>query len=86
VMAAAQLPPSAAALGQPSGPPAWKSILSWVSARLRGLRDPAGDPTVHGRTSERADRDRARVPRLDGLPAAAATRLILDSVDACTGQ
>jgi len=51
VMAAAQRPPSGAALGTPSGPPAWKELPSWY---LLGTDDKAIPPATQRFMAERA--------------------------------
>lgn len=86
VMAAAQRPPSGAALGTPSGPPAWRSIPSWY---LLGTEDKAIPPATQRFMAERAN---ARITTIAASHAsmvsqpAAATALIVDAARATCGE
>ncbi|HEX8102953.1 MAG TPA: alpha/beta hydrolase [Solirubrobacteraceae bacterium] len=85
VMAAAQRPPSGAALGTPSGPPAWKTIPSWY---LLGTEDKAIPPETQRFMAERAG---AAIVEIDASHATMvsrpreATDLILKAVSRTSG-
>jgi pimeloyl-ACP methyl ester carboxylesterase len=85
VMAAAQRPPSGAALGTPSGPPAWRSLPSWY---LLGTQDKAIPPATQRFMAERAG---ARITEIAASHASmvsqpeAATALIVEAVEATCG-
>ena len=85
VMAAAQRPPSGAALGTPSGPPAWRSLPSWY---LLGTEDKAIPPATQRFMAERAG---ARITEIAASHASmvsqpeAATALIVEAVEATCG-
>lgn len=82
VMAAAQRPWNAAALGAPSGPPAWKTLPCWY---LLGTEDNAIPPAAQRFMAERANATIVEVPA-SHVPMVsqpeAATRLILQAVEA----
>jgi pimeloyl-ACP methyl ester carboxylesterase len=82
VMAAAQRPFAAAALGGPSGPPAWKTLPCWY---LLGTEDKAIPPALQRFMAERANATIVEVPASHvsflSQPEAA-TRLILQAVEA----
>ena len=82
VMAAAQRPPSGAALGEPSGPPAWKTIPSWY---LLGTEDKAIPPETQRFMAERAGAQIVTVAASHATMVSepeAATDLILQAVAA----
>src|SRR5687768_9049485 len=82
VMAATQRPWNAAALGAPSGPPAWKTLPCWY---LLGTQDKAIPPATQRFMAERANATIVEVPAshvsMVSQPEAA-TQLILQSVEA----
>ncbi len=81
-MAAAQRPFAAAALGGPSGPPAWKTLPCWY---LLGTEDKAIPPALQRFMAERANATIVEVPASHvsflSQPEAA-TQLILQAVEA----
>ncbi len=82
VMAAAQRPFTAAALGAPSGPPAWKTVPCWY---LLGTEDKAIPPALQRFMAERANATIVEVPASHvsfvSQPEAA-TQLIVQAVEA----
>jgi pimeloyl-ACP methyl ester carboxylesterase len=82
VMAATQRPWTGAAFGEPSGPPAWKTIPSWY---LLCTEDKAIPPTLQRFMAERAN---ARIQEVSASHASmvsqpeAATQLILRAAEA----
>jgi pimeloyl-ACP methyl ester carboxylesterase len=82
VMAAAQRPWNGAALGAPSGPPAWKTLPCWY---LLGTEDKAIPPATQRFMAERANATIVEVPA-SHVPMVsqpeAATQLILQAVEA----
>ena len=82
VMAATQRPWSGAALGAPSGPPAWKTLPSWY---LLGTEDKAIPPAAQRFMAERGNATIEEVPASHASMVSqpeAATRLILQAVEA----
>jgi pimeloyl-ACP methyl ester carboxylesterase len=85
VMAATQRPWSAAALGAPSGPPAWKSIPSWY---LLGTEDMAIPPATQRFMAERATSTIEEVSASHASMVSqpdVATKLIITAVNATAG-
>jgi pimeloyl-ACP methyl ester carboxylesterase len=82
IMAATQRPWSAAAFGEPSGPPAWKTLPCWY---LLGAEDRAIPPALQRFMAERA---KARIQEVPASHASmvsqpeAATELILRAAEA----
>jgi pimeloyl-ACP methyl ester carboxylesterase len=82
IMAATQRPWSAAAFGEPSGPPAWKTLPCWY---LLGTEDKAIPPATQRFMAERA---KARIQEVPASHASmvsqpdAATQLILQAAEA----
>jgi len=83
VMAASQRPWNAAALGAPSGPPAWKAgIPCWY---LLGSADQATPPALQRFMAERANATIVEVPASHASMVSqpeAATQLILQATEA----
>jgi pimeloyl-ACP methyl ester carboxylesterase len=82
VMAATQRPWSGAALGAPSGPPAWKTIPCWY---LLGTEDKAIPPATQRFMAERAKATVEEVPASHASMVSqpeAATQLVLQAVAA----
>ncbi len=85
VMAAAQRPPSGAALGTPSGRPAWRDVPSWY---LLGTEDQAIPPATQRFMAERAGAQIVTVAASHASMVSEpdlATELILTAVTATTG-
>jgi pimeloyl-ACP methyl ester carboxylesterase len=77
LMAAEQRPPTQQAFGEPSGPPAWKTIPSWY---LLGREDRAIPPATQGFMARRAGAAITRIHSSHASPVAhpaAVTTLIL---------
>jgi pimeloyl-ACP methyl ester carboxylesterase len=84
VMAATQRPWTAAAFGEPSGPPTWKTIPCWY---LLGTEDKAIPPATQRFMAERANARIQEVPASHASMVSqpeAATRLILQAAEATT--
>jgi pimeloyl-ACP methyl ester carboxylesterase len=82
VLAAAQRPAAAAQFGEPSGPPAWKTIPSWS---LIGTLDKVIPPALQEEMSSRAGARISRVRAGHLTPITrpgAVTKVILSAVDA----
>jgi pimeloyl-ACP methyl ester carboxylesterase len=82
VLAAAQRPAAAAQFGEPSGPPAWKTIPSWS---LIGTLDKVIPPALQEEMSSRAGAHISRVRAGHLTPITrpgAVTKVILSAVDA----
>jgi pimeloyl-ACP methyl ester carboxylesterase len=82
VLAAAQRPAAAAQFGEPSGPPAWKTIPSWS---LIGTLDHVIPPALQEEMSSRAGAtiSRVRVGHLTPITRpGVVTKVILSAVDA----
>ncbi|HZD69580.1 MAG TPA: alpha/beta fold hydrolase, partial [Actinomycetes bacterium] len=84
VLAAVQRPAALAQFGEPSGPPAWKTIPSWS---LIGTLDNVIPPALQEEMSSRAGAHISRVKAghlsLITRPAAV-TKVILSAIDATT--
>jgi pimeloyl-ACP methyl ester carboxylesterase len=84
VLAAAQRPAALAQFGEPSGPPAWKTIPSWS---LIGTRDHVIPPALQEEMSSRAGTRITRVKAGHLTPItrpAEVTKVILSAIDATT--
>ncbi len=84
VLAAAQRPAAAAQFGEPSGPPAWKTIPSWS---LIGTLDNVIPLALQEKMSSRAGAHISRVKAGHLSPIthpAAVTKVILSAIDATT--
>jgi len=84
VLAAVQRPAAAAQFGEPSGPPAWKTIPSWS---LIGTLDHVIPPALQEEMSSRAGAHISRVKAGHLTPItrpAAVTKVILSAIDATT--
>jgi pimeloyl-ACP methyl ester carboxylesterase len=84
LLAATQRPAAAAEFGEPSGPPAWKTIPSWsLIGTLDHVIPPALQETMSSRAGARVTRVKAGHLSLITRPADV-TRVILSAVDATT--
>jgi pimeloyl-ACP methyl ester carboxylesterase len=84
VLAAAQRPAAAAQFGEPSGPPAWKTIPSWsLIGTLDHVIPPALQEEMSSRAGARISRVRAGHLSLITHPGDV-TKVILSAIDATT--